>query len=232
MSSAQPPPFQGAQPSGAPYAAPQPGGPQYTGPQYSEPQYSEPQHAGGQYPGGQYPGPPAGGTDPYARTGGSSAGGEQATAHFGGDQYGADQGRPDVSDLSVGTLLGDVTRDLSTLMRQELALAQAEVKQEVAKTAKGAGALTGAALAGYFVLLFLSIALWSALSNLMDAGWAGLIVAVVWGIAAAVLFVTGRGQLRRVHPKPERTVDTLSQVPEALRPGHQPNAGPTSGGHR
>ncbi len=232
MSSAQPPPFQGAQPSGAPYAAPQPGGPQYTGPQYSEPQYSEPQHAGGQYPGGQYPGPPAGGTDPYARTGGSSAGGEQATAHFGGDQYGADQGRPDVSDLSVGTLLGDVTRDLSTLMRQELALAQAEVKQEVAKTAKGAGALTGAALAGYFVLLFLSIALWSALSNLMDAGWAGLIVAVIWGIAAAVLFVTGRGQLRRVHPKPERTVDTLSQVPEALRPGHQPNAGPTSGGHR
>jgi hypothetical protein len=137
-----------------------------------------------------------------------------------------------VSDLSVGTLLGDVTRDLSTLMRQELALAQAEVKQEVAKTAKGAGALTGAALAGYFVLLFLSIALWSALSNLMDAGWAGLIVAVIWGIAAAVLFVTGRGQLRRVHPKPERTVDTLSQVPEALRPGHQPNAGPTSGGHR
>ncbi len=227
MSSAQPPPFQGAQPSGSPYAAPQPGGQQYTGPQYSEPQ-----HAGGQYPGGQYPGPPAGGTDPYARTGGSSAGGEQATAHFGGDQYGADQGRPDVSDLSVGTLLGDVTRDLSTLMRQELALAQAEVKQEVAKTAKGAGALTGAALAGYFVLLFLSIALWSALSNLMDAGWAGLIVAVVWGIAAAVLFVTGRGQLRRVHPKPERTVDTLSQVPEALRPGHQPNAGPTSGGPR
>jgi hypothetical protein len=232
MSSAQPPPFQGAQPSGAPYAAPQPGGPQYTGPQYTGPQYSEPQHAGGQYPGGQYPGPPAGGTDPYARTGGSSAGGEQATAHFGADQYGTDQGRPDVSDLSVGTLLGDVTRDLSTLMRQELALAQAEVKQEVAKTAKGAGALTGAALAGYFVLLFLSIALWSALSNLMDAGWAGLIVAVIWGIAAAVLFVTGRGQLRRVHPKPERTVDTLSQVPEALRPGHQPNAGPTSGGHR
>lgn len=232
MSSAQPPPFQGAQPSGSPYAAPQPGGPQHAGPQYSEPQYSEPQyngpqHAGGQYAGGQYPGPPAGGTDPYARTGGSSAGGD-----FGADQYGADQGRPDVSDLSVGTLLGDVTRDLSTLMRQELALAQAEVKQEVAKTAKGAGALTGAALAGYFVLLFLSIALWSALSNLMDAGWAGLIVAVIWGIAAAVLFVTGRGQLRKVHPKPERTVETLGQVPEALTPGHHPNAGPNSGGHR
>jgi hypothetical protein len=159
--------------------------------------------------------------------------GEQTTAHFGADQYADDQqGHRDVSGMSVGTLLGDVTRDLSTLMRQELALAQAEVKQEVAKTAKGAGALTGAALAGYFVLLFLSIALWSALSNLMDAGWAGLIVAVLWGIIAAVLFVTGRGQLRRVNPKPERTVDTLGQVPEALRPGHQPNAGPTSGGSR
>jgi hypothetical protein len=66
----------------------------------------------------------------------------------------------------------------------------------------------------------------------MDAGWAGLIVAVLWGVIAAVLFVMGRGQLRKVHPKPERTVDTLGQVPEALRPGHQPNVGQNTGGHR
>lgn len=126
---------------------------------------------------------------------------------------------PDVGDTSVGALIGDVTRDLSTLMRQELALAQAEIRTEVAKTARGAGALTGAGLAGWFVLLFLSVALYAGLSNVMDAGWAGLIVAVLWAVIAAVLFVTGRGQLRRVHPKPERTAETLSQVPDALR-GH------------
>jgi Putative Actinobacterial Holin-X, holin superfamily III len=136
------------------------------------------------------------------------------------ESYGAlpGEGRhPDVAESSVGDLLGNVTRDLSTLMRQELALAQAEVKQEVSKTAKGAAAVSGAGVAGYFVLLFLSIALWAGLSNVMDAGWAGLIVAVLWAVIGGVLFAVGRSKLRQVHPKPERTVDTLSNVPEALK---------------
>jgi Putative Actinobacterial Holin-X, holin superfamily III len=124
---------------------------------------------------------------------------------------------PDVAESSVGDLLGNVTRDLSTLMRQELALAQAEVKQEVSKTAKGAAAVSGAGVAGYFVLLFLSIALWAGLSNVMDAGWAGLVVAVLWAVIGGILFAVGRSKLRQVHPKPERTVDTLSNVPEALK---------------
>jgi hypothetical protein len=127
---------------------------------------------------------------------------------------------PDVSDVSVGDLIGNVTRDLSTLMRQELALAQAELKQEASKAAKGAGALGGAGFAGYFVLLFLSLALWAGLSNVMDGGWAGLIVAAVWAVIAGVLFVIGRQRLREVNPKPERTVDTLSTVPDALKGNH------------
>jgi hypothetical protein len=118
---------------------------------------------------------------------------------------------------SVGDLIGNVTRDLSTLMRQELALAQAELRQEATKTAKGAGALGGAGLAAYFTVLFLSLALWAGLSAVMHPGWAGLIVAVLWGIAAGVLFVVGRKRLREVRPKPERTVDTLGNVPDALR---------------
>ena len=77
--------------------------------------------------------------------------------------------------------------------------------------------MAGAAVAGFFVLMFLSIALWAGLSNVMDAGWAGLIVAVIWAIIAAVLFATGRSRLRRVSPTPERTVETLSQVPDALK---------------
>jgi membrane protein implicated in regulation of membrane protease activity len=120
----------------------------------------------------------------------------------------------------VGDLVGDVTRDLSTLMRQELALAQAELKQEAAKTGKAAGAFGGAGFAAWFVVLFLSLAAWAGLSNLMDPGWAALIVAVVWAVVAGVLFVTGRSTFRKVHPKPERTVDTLGQVPDALK-GHR-----------
>jgi hypothetical protein len=126
-------------------------------------------------------------------------------------------GRPDVSGASVGELFGEVSRDLSTLMRQELELAKAEIKQEVTKTGKGAGMLAGAGFAGYMVLLFASIALWWGLANVMDQGWAALIVAGVWALIGALLVVTGRTQLRVVHPKPERTVDTLKQVPDALK---------------
>jgi hypothetical protein len=101
-------------------------------------------------------------------------------------------------------------------MRQEMALARAELKQEATKTGKAAGAYTGAGIAGWFVLLFLSVALWAGLSHVMDSGWAGLVVAVVWAVIAAVLYATGRSKMREVRA-PERTVDTLSSVPDALK---------------
>ena len=124
----------------------------------------------------------------------------------------------DITQQSVGELIGEVSRDLSTLMRQELELAKAEIKTEVAKTGKAAGMFGGAGFAGYMVLLFLSISLWWGLENVMDAGWAALIVAAVWGVIGAVLFVTGRSTMRTVHPKPERTVETVQEIPGALKP--------------
>ncbi|MEU7818133.1 phage holin family protein [Pseudonocardia sp. NPDC049154] len=126
-------------------------------------------------------------------------------------------GPPDVSDVSVGDLMGQVSRDLSTLMRQELALAQAELKQEARKAGKAAGGFGAAGFAGYMMLLFLSVALWAGLSNVMDGGWAGVIVALVWAVIGAIAFVVGRNNARRTHPTPERTVDTLKQVPDALK---------------
>lgn len=129
----------------------------------------------------------------------------------------ATDGRPDVGSASVGQLITDVSRDLSTLMRQELELAKAELKAEVGKTGKAAGMLGGAGFAGYMVLLFLSFALWWGLANVIDQGWAALIVALVWAAIGGVLFVTGRSTLRTVKPKPERTVATVKQVPDALK---------------
>jgi nitrate/nitrite transporter NarK len=102
-------------------------------------------------------------------------------------------------------------------MRQELELAKAELKAEATKTGKAAGMFGGAGFAGYMVILFLSFALWWGLSNVMDQSWAALIVAALWGIIAAVLYVTGRNNMRAVHPKPERTVETVKQVPDALK---------------
>ncbi|HEV7188027.1 MAG TPA: phage holin family protein [Blastococcus sp.] len=127
-------------------------------------------------------------------------------------------GRPDVEGTSVGQLLGEVSKDLSTLMRQELELAKAELKVEAKKAGQGAGMFGAAGFAGYMVLMFLSFALWWGLENVMDAGWAALIVAVLWGVIGAVAFVLGRKKFAQVNPKPERTVETLQQVPGALKP--------------
>ena len=77
--------------------------------------------------------------------------------------------------------------------------------------------LGGAGFAGYMVALFLSIGLWWALANGMDEAWAALIVAGLWAVIGAALAVLGRASLRRVHPKPERTVETLREVPDALK---------------
>ena len=188
------------------------------------------------YTGGT-PGAPPYGEPGYAPQGGASS--YQPPAPDYSDAAGpmTDDGHPDVEGTSVGTLIGEVTRDLSTLMRQELELAKAEVREEAnkatnevkaqgAKAGKGAGMLAGAGYAGHIGVLFLSIALWWALSHLVGHSWSALIVAIIWLIIAAVLYSMGRKQLKQidlsglkqVNPKPERTVETLQQVPGALKP--------------
>jgi len=146
-------------------------------------------------------------------------------------------GHPDVEGTSVGHLIGGVTQDFSELMRLELALAKAElradankateeVKGQASKAGKGVGMLVGAAVAGLMVLVFLSCAIWWLLENVMDAGLAALIVTVLWVVIAAVLASMGRkalktidfSGLKHINPKPEQTVETLQQVPGALKP--------------
>jgi hypothetical protein len=129
-----------------------------------------------------------------------------------------DEGHPDVEGVSVGQLIGEVSRDMSTLMRQELELAKVEVKAEAKKAGQGAGMFGAAGFAGYMTLLFLSIALWWALSHLVGHSWSALIVAIIWGVIGAVAYVMGKKKFQQVNPKPERTVETLQQVPGALKP--------------
>ena len=131
----------------------------------------------------------------------------------------ADLGPPapgPVGDRSLGELISEVTEDLSTLMRQELELAKAELQQSATRAGKGAGMLGGAAVAGYFVLLFASIALWWAIGAGIGLGWSAVIVAVIWGVVGAVLAVAGRKSLRSVRGLP-KTADTVKKIPDALK---------------
>jgi predicted butyrate kinase (DUF1464 family) len=124
---------------------------------------------------------------------------------------------PEVGDSSVGQLISEVTTDLSKLLRQELELAKAEVRHEAVKSGKAVGMLGGAGFAGYMVALFLSISVWWGLANVMDEAWAALIVTAVWAVIGAVLALAGKKQLHAVNPTPERTIETLNEVPDALK---------------
>jgi hypothetical protein len=117
---------------------------------------------------------------------------------------------------SLGELLGEVSRDLSTLIRQEMELAKAEIKQTVTRAGKGAGLLGGAGYAGLMAVFFLSIALWWALGYLVGNAWSAVIVAIIWGVVALILYLRGRKQLATVQGAPQ-TVETVKEFPETLK---------------
>lgn len=124
---------------------------------------------------------------------------------------------------SLGNILSDLSRDVSVLFRQEVALAKAELTQSAKQAGKGAGFLGGAGATGYLALIFLSLTLVFALGVLFDNDgvpaalvWSSLIVTVIWAIVAAVLAARGRRELQAVQGAPQ-TVDTVKQIPEALK---------------
>ncbi|MEU8211161.1 phage holin family protein [Micromonospora sp. NPDC049044] len=121
------------------------------------------------------------------------------------------------TQASVGELLGDVTRDMSTLVRKEVELAKAELREEVSQAGKAGGMFGGAGLAGFLAVLFVSYAVWWGLSNAMDQGWAALIVAVLWAAVAGGLFLNARTQLKRARAVLPRTKQTARDLPDALR---------------
>lgn len=120
------------------------------------------------------------------------------------------------ASTSLGELLGEVSRDISTLMRQEVALAKAELKESAAKSAKGAGLMGAAGYGALMAVFFLSMALWWALGTLVGGGWSGVIVAVIWGVIALILFLIGREKLQEADGAPQ-TVETLKEIPETLK---------------
>jgi hypothetical protein len=122
----------------------------------------------------------------------------------------------DGSLSSVGQLLGEISKDISMLMRQEVELAKTEVRQSVSQAGRGASMVSGAAVAGHLALLFVSVALWWGLGNSIGRGWSALVVAVIWAVVAAVLARVGRSQLQAVSGLPN-TTETAKKIPEAFK---------------
>ncbi|WIB63329.1 MULTISPECIES: phage holin family protein [unclassified Curtobacterium] len=117
----------------------------------------------------------------------------------------------------LGELLTDVSKDLSNLFRQEVALAKAELTESAKKAGKGAGMFGGAGLTALFALLFISIAAWWALGFLVNNAWSALIIAVIYGIIAAILAMQGRKSMKEIQGAPQ-TVETAKEIPDTLKP--------------
>jgi hypothetical protein len=118
---------------------------------------------------------------------------------------------------SLGEIISDISDGLSDLFRKEVDLAKAEIRTEASKAGKAAGMFGGAGVAAWLTAIMLSFALTFGLGNVMDLGWAAFIVAVIWAIIAAVLFVVARGKAKEVSPVPRQTVETLKEDAQWLK---------------
>ncbi len=118
---------------------------------------------------------------------------------------------PDARERPIGELVKDLASQTSTLVRQELALAQAEVTQKGKVAGKGAGMLAGAAVAGLLALGTLTALLIVVLDSALELWLAALIVLVLWAIVALVLARAGQSALRRATPPAPQTVETVKE---------------------
>lgn len=125
--------------------------------------------------------------------------------------------RPETGRASVGELVGDISADFSRLMRDEVALAKAELREEAARAGKAGTFYAIAGFAGYMTVVLLSLTAVFALGTVLSLAWAALIVTGVWAVIALIGFLVGRKRMRGFSPMPQQTVETLKEDARWLR---------------
>jgi uncharacterized membrane protein YqjE len=117
----------------------------------------------------------------------------------------------DARERPVGELVKELSSQTSTLVRQEIELARAELQQKGKLAGKGAGMLGGAALAALLALGALTAGLVALLDTAMATWVAALIVMALWAIVALVLAKAGQTSLHRATPPAPQTVETVKE---------------------
>jgi uncharacterized membrane protein YqjE len=117
----------------------------------------------------------------------------------------------DPRDRGIGELVKDLASQTSTLVRQEIKLAQAEVTQKGKVAGKGAGMLAGAAVTALLALGALTALLIIVLDSFMPLWLAALIVTLLWAAVAAGLAAAGRKALQAATPPAPQTVETVKE---------------------
>jgi uncharacterized membrane protein YqjE len=111
----------------------------------------------------------------------------------------------------IGDLLKRLSEETSTLVRQEMALARAELTEQGKRAGTGAGMLGGAGVAGLLTLGALTATVIGVLDTGMAFWVAALIVTAVWAAVAGVLALQGRNKIKDATPPAPQTVDTVKE---------------------
>jgi Putative Actinobacterial Holin-X, holin superfamily III len=115
-------------------------------------------------------------------------------------------------EQSMSELFKQLSDDLSTLVRQELSLAQAEMTEKGKQVGLGAGMFGGAGVITLVALGTFSTFVIAALSKAIDVWLAALIVTVIYAVVAGALALSGKQRVAQATPAvPEQTVDTLKE---------------------
>ena len=123
----------------------------------------------------------------------------------------------DVTEQSAAALVRQAAEQISTLVRDELRLAQAELAQKGKHAAFGVGMFGGAGLVAAYGVGALLVTIGLALA-LVVPGWAAaLIVTVALFVVAGIQVLVGRRHLRQIPPlKPEQTINSLRADVQAV----------------
>jgi|HigsolmetaAR202D_1030399.scaffolds.fasta_scaffold31056_2 Protein of unknown function (DUF1469). len=137
--------------------------------------------------------------------------------------YDIRRGQPEEGgERSVSALFSELTSELSTLFRQEVALVKAETSASLATAKAGITALAIGGVLGFAGLIVLLFSAVYGLSTVMHLGWAALIVSVVTLAVAAFAVMTGMRKLKERSMLPKRSMDSLRRDAEvATRRSHE-----------
>ena len=119
--------------------------------------------------------------------------------------------RDDPRDASIGELLKQLSEQTSTLVRQELELARAELTQQGKRAGVGVGMFGGAGLLGLGAFGALTATIILLLGTFMEDWLAALIVTVVYAAIATVLARKGKDEIKQATPPAPRTQETSKE---------------------
>jgi len=118
------------------------------------------------------------------------------------------------NNRSVADVLQDIVANIQTIIRSEVRLAKTEIAEEATKAGRAAGMIAGGTAAALFTVWLLLLTILFALSTAIPMWSASLVLFVVMAAITIILLSVGKKRWKTVHPKPEKTIESVKESVE------------------